>query len=686
MNRLGGETSPYLLQHKNNPVDWFPWGQEAFDEALRLDKPILLSIGYSSCHWCHVMAHESFENTETADLMNRLFVNIKVDREERPDVDNIYMNYVQLSTGSGGWPLTVFLTPRLVPFFGGTYFPPDDRYGRPGFGSLLARVSTAFSDHRSEIEAATDEVLSILENPEKLTLKNDGAASESAALNNTGTSLTAAGYQEKYQADFARFFSVLHGIYDSQYGGFGKAPKFPMPAYHLFLLGYYAASKNKSALRIVEHTLKEMACGGIYDQVGGGFHRYSTDRSWLIPHFEKMLYDNALLMRLYTDAFRTTKDRFYLDVACDIAEFVLREMTDTHSGGFYSSQDADSAGEEGKFYVYEFSELQTLLSEEELDYLKQHYGVSETGNFEGANILTRTGNSDAESWKFPDLLRQKLFNYRQQREKPGLDDKILTGWNALMMHSLSLLHAVTGKEEYLEAAVSNGLLLTEKLFDGTELYHTFKNGEVKVPGMLDDYAFLCEALITIYEVTAEEKWVSKAIAAADLMLEKFYDEEKNEFFFTPAGASDLIVRPVSFYDNVIPSGNSSALGVLLKLSLLTENMHYQNIAEKYISRYYEVIKENPLSYTYALTAIYFMVMGSTSVTAVNTGEDTRQDFRNWFFSDYHPFILIASKLRGTISTLPILEGRGTKDGTDAYYLCRNNECLQPVKNFTELKL
>jgi len=528
-NHLINETSPYLLQHAHNPVDWYPWGDEAFEKARRENKPVLLSVGYSACHWCHVMAHESFENDQIAELMNEHFVNIKVDREERPDLDQIYMNAVQMMTHHGGWPMTVFLTPEAVPFYGGTYFPPQDRYNMPGFPRVLLGVADAYRNQQDEIRET-----------------GKALVNELRRLSDSG------GSDHPIEPELldAAYAGIAKG-YDAINGGFGGAPKFP-PAMTLeFLLRTHARTGNGDALEMVSHTCTKMANGGMYDQLGGGFHRYATDARWLIPHFEKMLYDNALLSRLYLHYFQVGGDAFARGTAEGILDYVVREMTHP-DGGFYSTQDADSEGHEGKFFVWDIDGIRKTLGGRDAEIFASYYNITESGNFEGKNILNITRSLEevaaAQGIAESDLLaslkesKHKLFDLREQRVKPDRDEKILTAWNGLMMASFAEAGVILRRPDYTDAARRNAeFVLSNLRRDGT-LLRTWKDGVAKFNAYLEDYAFLVEGLVTLFETTGEFRWLKEALALTERMIEEFWDEDGGGFFFTGKSHEDLIVR------------------------------------------------------------------------------------------------------------------------------------------------
>src|ERR1700682_90144 len=564
-NRLINETSPYLLQHAHNPVDWYPWSEEAFAHARLEDKPLLLSIGYSACHWCHVMEHESFENEEIARLMNENFVSIKVDREERPDLDQIYMNAVQMMTQHGGWPMTVFLTPEGVPFYGGTYFPAEGRYNMSGFPRILLSVAQAYRDQPDEVKRTA---ASLLEELRRMSIGKESNELSSIDL------LDAA------QRNIAR-------DYDSANGGFGNAPKFP-PAMNLeFLLRAHQRTGDNNSLEIVANTCRKMAEGGIYDQLGGGFHRYSTDARWLVPHFEKMLYDNALLTRHYLHYYQVAREDLARRIVEETLDYVIREMT-SPLGGFYSTQDADSEGHEGRFFVWSVEELVETLGEKDAALFGAYYNVTRAGNFEGKNILnvTRSVDEVAKSEKVTverlqsalETGRQRLFEIREHRIKPDRDEKILTAWNGLMLASFAEAAAILNRDDYAEIAEVNARFLLDNLRRDGLLLRTYKDGSAKLNGYLEDYAFLIDGLLTLFETTGEVAWFDEAQQLSLTMIEEFWDDEDGGFFFTGKSHEELIVRSKDYFDNATPSGNSVAADVLLKLSVLTGNEDYRRRA------------------------------------------------------------------------------------------------------------
>lgn len=538
-NRLADETSPYLLQHKDNPVDWYPWGEEALKRAREEDKPVLLSVGYSSCHWCHVMERESFEDEATAGIMNEHFVNVKVDREERPDIDSIYMSALQAMTRSGGWPMTVFLTPDGAPFYAGTYFPPTPRQGMPSFQQLLVTLADAYENRRDEVLQSAERVREFLE------------ASTSGELPKSDLSVAI--------LDVAA--ETLKESTDRTNGGFGGAPKFPQAMNVEVLLRHHARTGDEDALAAAEVTLKKMADGGIRDHLGGGFARYAVDARWLVPHFEKMLYDNALLTKLYTEAFQITGDEKYLEVAETTADYVLRDLTN-EEGGFFSAEDADSEGVEGKFYVWDKAEIEAALTPEEAEAALAYWNVTERGNFEGKNILNvkrgrdevadSLGVSEAEFAARLESARGKLFAARERRVRPGLDDKALAAWNGMMLRSLALLAGVTGRADYLQAAQRNAAFLVERMKSGETLYRSYKGGEARVRGYLEDYAAVSDGLLALYEADGDLRWLRESLGLAETMNRRFWDAERGAFYDTPEDHERLVTRPRDFYDNATP--------------------------------------------------------------------------------------------------------------------------------------
>jgi len=669
-NHLIHETSPYLLQHAENPVDWYPWGEEAFDKARRENKPVLLSIGYSACHWCHVMAHESFENEEIARLMNENFVNIKVDREERPDLDQIYMNAVQIMTHHGGWPMTVFLTPDAVPFYGGTYFPPEDRYNMPGFPRVLIGVAEAYRDRHDDIRET------------------------GTSLVNEIKRISVAGRGD-YPIEPELLDAVYVGIvrsYDSINGGFGGAPKFP-PAMTLeFLLRTHARTGNQEALDMVSHTCRNMANGGMYDQLGGGFHRYSTDARWLIPHFEKMLYDNALLSRVYLHYFQVNGEPFARETVEGILDYVLREMTHA-DGGFYSTQDADSEGHEGKFFVWTMDEIRATLGEEDARVFAAYYNVTEAGNFECKNIpnvtrsvaevATELGISESELRASLDESKRKLFDLREQRIKPDRDEKVLTAWNGLMMASFAEAGVLLSRPDYTDAERKNASFVISNLYRDGALLRTWKDGVAKFNAYFEDYAFLIEVLVTLFETTGEFRWLTKALGLAEIMIAEFWDEDAGGFFFTGKSHESLIVRSKDYFDNATPSGNSVAALALLKLSLLSGKEQYRNLATAILREVGDSIRRYPSGFGYALSAADFLLSTPKEVAIIGSTPFDFQPLLAETWRRYLPNKVVAASFG--VDVIPLLENRTMINDLPTAYVCEHYTCKQPVTDVSALR-
>ncbi len=672
-NRLINETSPYLLQHAENPVDWYPWGSEALERAKLEDKPIFLSIGYSACHWCHVMAHEDFEDEEIAKFMNENFVNIKVDREERPDLDDIYQKVCQMLTGTGGWPLSVFLTPDQTPFFAGTYFPPLDRYGMPGFGSILRHLSDTYKNNKELIERQTKIVM-------------DGLAQ-------TTERLVRPAKLDKTILDEAAINLLQSG--DPVNGGFGPSPKFPNVSNLSFLLRYYDLSKISRFRDFVLLTLDKMASGGIYDHIGGGFHRYSTDSIWLVPHFEKMLYDNALIPLVYAEAFQLTGEKKYSDVVRQILDYVLREMTHPE-GGFYSTQDADSEGEEGKYYTWKKSEIIDALGTENGEVFCMHYGVTQGGNFEGHNILHISVPIEELARKLSrpaeDLLRivqegrAKLLQIREGRIKPGKDEKILTSWNGLMISAFAKGYRITGDNAYLEAARKAVNFIENKLANGQELKRTFKDEKPKLDGYLDDYAFYINALLDLFEVDSKVQYLSDAIKYADYMIEHFWDKKDGDFFFTSDRHEQLIVRTKNIYDLSVPSGSSIAALALIRLYHYSQNQDYIKKAEIILSRIATMAAENPFAFSQLLNAVFMYVRKPKEITLITDGQTVPIEL---FSRMFLPEGIIAVAHTNDITHLQrfaFFKGKEpVKDKPFTAYVCKDFTCSVPLHSIEDLK-
>jgi uncharacterized protein YyaL (SSP411 family) len=658
-NRLAGETSPYLLQHANNPVDWYPWGEEALTRARTEDKPILLSIGYSACHWCHVMAHECFENNEIARLMNDNFVNIKVDREERPDLDAVYMEAVQAITGSGGWPLTVFLTPKGKPFFGGTYFPPQDRYGVPGFPKVLMTVADAYQNRRSEIETAVRQIVTALT-----------ATTKSSVVKE---SLVADTVEQAYRG--------LRRGFDKDNGGFGRAPKFPQPMTIEFLLRYLHRSQDTGVLEMINLTLEKMAKGGIYDQLGGGFHRYATDSSWLVPHFEKMLYDNALLSRVYLHAYLVTGKQLFRSVAEETLDYVLREMTSTN-GGFYSAQDADSEGVEGKYYVWTLEEIINVLGEKDGRVISDYFGVTTQGNFDGQNILHVVRDLEPEASSTIKQAKASLLKRREQRIKPNRDEKILASWNGLMLASLAEAACILGRDDYLAAAVANGSFLLNSMISGGHLKHSYQDGQAKIDGYLDDYALVIDGLLALHQATFSGKFLKQALILGEAMAEQFWDEAAHTFYDTSDRHEDLFVRPRSVYDGALPSGPSAATLVLLKLAKLTEKEHFKQIAVKSLESMQESMRQHPLGFSNWLCALDFYLSTPKEIVIIGPRDDQATvELLQTLYSIWLPNKVVAAydpADPSPVSELKLFEDRQMIGNKPTVYVCEQYTCQTPV--------
>ncbi len=676
-NRLQHETSPYLLQHANNPVDWYPWGDEAFQRAHTENKPILLSVGYSACHWCHVMAHESFEQPVTANLMNELFVNIKVDREERPDVDDIYMQAVQALSGHGGWPMTVFLTPDGRPFYGGTYYPPEPRHGMPAFRQVLAGVAEAYQNRRDQIEDSANHLTEAL-NREFL-----GIGGEQSAL--TVDLLTQA-YQKIGQN------------FDEAHGGFGGAPKFPQPMNLEFMLRAHLRTGDPEPLEQVTFTLRQMARGGIYDQIGGGFHRYSVDSLWLVPHFEKMLYDNAQLSRVYLHAYQLTGDAFFKTIATEIYDYILREMT-THDGAFYSTTDADSEGEEGLFFIWSIAELQELLGED-APIAIEYWGVTARGNFEGQNILHIPNDDEVAAQRLTlsvdelraklAVIKDKLYAARIQRVHPGLDDKILTAWNGMMLASLAEAARVLDRSDYQTAAVKNAefILGNMKSLDG-RLLRTHKSGTTnqRIKATLEDYGCLIDGLLELYQTTFEERWFVESRALTDSALEHFAAQDGG-FFDTADDHETLIARPRNMQDNAVPSGNAMMAKNLIRLGAYTADDRYDEAARRTLALLTEAMRQYPQAFGESLSAVDMLVTGLAEVAFVGASSDSAtKSLLDVARKSYRPNIITALSPMDVPaeSNIPLLSYRTLRNNQPTVYVCRHFVCANPVTTPAELE-
>ena len=669
-NALIDETSPYLLQHAYNPVAWLPWGEAAFETAKTRDLPILLSVGYSACHWCHVMERESFENLEIAALMNKLFIPIKVDREERPDVDSIYMNAVQILSGAGGWPMTVFLTPEGKPFYGGTYYPPTDRYGRPGLTRVLISVSEAWNNKRSQLLDSANDLTNHLKNFENLKSAEQIETSDKTLSN-------------------------LERSFDPQYGGFGAAPKFPNPANLEWLLEHHSRTKHPKALEMLQTTLNKMAEGGIYDHLGGGFARYSTDERWLAPHFEKMLYDNAQLIKLYALSYQATQNIQYFLTAKESLEYLLREMQSVE-GGFYSAQDADSEGIEGKYFVWEESEIDAILGSSS-PIFKRAYGVLPQGNWEHKNILHQTATHQeleplmASGESIEELLENakgKLFYVREKRIKPSLDDKILCSWNGLTLEALAIAGRIMGGRapKYLQHAKNLAAFLLEKFAYSDQsghlrLWHSYKTGgNAKIHGMLEDYALLGLGMLELYQSTFETQYLETAQALSRSIF-AFFTDPQGGFFDTPSDGETLIVRPKSYFDSAMPSGNGATSLLLIKLARLTSNPALEETALTAILQMQEVMQRQPTGFGSLNRALEQHLAPHQEIAIV--GDLTRDDTKAMLKlvqSQYRPHTAIVA---GN-ANLPLLANRQSQE--PKVFICQNMACQKPISTLEELKV
>ncbi|MEE2943056.1 MAG: thioredoxin domain-containing protein [Verrucomicrobiota bacterium] len=670
-NRLANEASPYLHQHQHNPVDWYPWGEEAFSKARDEQKPILLSIGYSTCHWCHVMERESFEDEATARVMNEHFVNIKLDREERPDVDKIYMTFVQATTGGGGWPLNVWLTPDLKPFFGGTYFPPEAKFGKPSFTDVLKQIADAWKNQKAEILNSANDISQRI--------------GESIALKAKADIQLDPAWLDKAVSQFKT-------QYDPRFGGFGNAPKFPRPSLPLMLLRHAHRTGDQDAINMVLHTCDQMAAGGMYDQIGGGFARYAVDEKWLVPHFEKMLYDNAQLLHLYLDAHLVSGKQKHAKVAHDILRYILRDMRHK-DGGFYSAEDADSEGKEGKFYCWTEAELKSLLTPDEFILIKRRYGITTHGNFEdhsdpeplkGQNVLSIVDPTlnDNEASQL-ESATGKMFDVRAKRVRPHLDDKILSSWNGLMLGAIARAGVVLNEPEYLKAAQANLTFLQRELWDAETktLYHRWREGQRDDIQLLDAYAFLLDGVLHLYEATLESKHLQFAIDLAGTMKAKFYDDT-NGGFWQSVHTPNLIMKVKEDYDGAIPSGNSVAVLALLRLGKITDNKTFTELAEKTLLLFSDNMINGPNAVPHLLQALDFLVHEPRR--AVITGDPKSIGTLNLIaaaHAAYQPnkvVLGVVGPVESFAKTLP-------KEGNSSAYLCTGSACQPPTSNALKLQ-
>ncbi len=683
-NKLIKEKSPYLLQHAYNPVDWYPWGEEAFEKAKQEDKPIFLSIGYSTCHWCHVMEKESFEDEDVAALLNDAFVSIKVDREERPDIDGIYMSVCQMMTGGGGWPLTIIMTPDKKPFFSGTYFPKRKKFNRIGMMELIPRIKEVWLNKRDDINKSADEITNALKRSSNQDQKT-----------------------EIKKEIFDRAFESYKQRYDSTFGGFGNAPKFPSPHNLMFLLRYYYRTKSESALEMVTHTLTQMRLGGIYDHIGFGFARYSTDREWLVPHFEKMLYDQAMLCMAYTEAFQITQNKLFKHTANEILEYVLRDMTHPE-GGFYSAEDADSEGEEGKFYLWIIEEIREILQEDAELFIKL-FNVVVDGNFldeskgmmTGTNILhlkdTVENLQKSDSYRKIDLndfigrTRKLLFDERKKRIHPHKDDKILTDWNGLMISAFARASGVFDNDDYKLAAekAMNFILTKLKNKDG-KLVHRFRDGEAGLPAHLDDYVFIIQALLDLFELTFKPEYLKKAIHFQEILFAHFLDKHNGGFFFTSDDSEELITRQKDLYDGAYPSGNSVMLSNLIRLSKFTANSNYDSASERMIECFSGQVNNYPSIFSQFLIGLDFILNKSYEI--VVAGDEKSEGTMNAVKRIRKIFLpnkifIHNNQVDELMELIPYLSVKKSLNNKMTIYVCENYVCNLPVSSINEaLKL
>lgn len=639
-NRLKYESSPYLLQHSENPVDWYPWNEEAFLRAKEEDKPVFLSIGYSTCHWCHVMEHESFENEEIANILNQYFISVKVDREERPDIDSVYMSVCQAYTGGGGWPMSIFMTPKQKPFFAGTYFPPLSRHGMPGFPELLLAIAEKWEKHREELLQSADVVLTHIR---------------------SGRREAARRIRENLPDTAVRQFTQS---FDRRYGGFGQAPKFPTPHNLLFLTLYGKLKKDAAVFDMVELTLKQMRRGGIFDHIGYGFSRYSTDAYYLVPHFEKMLYDNALLILAYSAAYKASGEKMYLDTAEKTAEYILREMTGSE-GEFYSAQDADSEGEEGKYYVFGYGEVCQVLGKEAGRRFCDCFGMTEQGNFEGKNIPNLlNGNVFPEKWESE---RLAMYDYRRRRGKLHLDDKILTVWNALMICAMSVLYRATGKEMYLSAAERACQFIEDYLLEDNILYVSCRNKKRGVKGFLDDYAGFGAAMLCLYEATAKTSYLKRAEQMYLFARRQFADEKNGGYFLYGAENKTLIIKPKESYDGALPSGNSLMAYFLVRLSQITGEEEIRQAAEDQLAFLSGEAADYPAGHSIFLLALLMYQNPPEKITVVLAEKEQKKD------------VFVKIPLYAEVKILDReQDGYRRIHGRTTYYVCKNHTCFPPT--------
>ncbi len=683
-NHLINEKSPYLIQHATNPVDWYPWGEEAFNKAKDENKPVFLSIGYSTCHWCHVMAHESFEDTEIGRLMNEVFVSIKVDREERPDLDNIYMTVCQIMTGTGGWPLTIVMTPDKKPFFAGTYFPKISMYGRVGLKDLILNIRDIWNERPGEVLDSADQITGALQKISKISAGDE--------LNKNVLDST---------------YELLSNNFNEVNGGFGSAPQFPTAHNLLFLLRYWKRTKNERALNMVCETLDSMRNGGIYDQIGFGFHRYSVDQEWLVPHFEKMLYDQATIAMTCIETFQATGDKKYKNTAQEIFEYVLRDMQ-SPDGGFYSAEDADSEGMEGKFYVWKKDEIYEVLGEEDAKFASKIFSVTSEGNFNeeatgkktGFNILHLEnslheiaeilGIKEEDTAKKIEKIRETLFDAREKRVHPHKDDKILTDWNGLMISALSKADQVFDDEKYLKAAINSADFILDNLYENKRLLHRFRDGEAAITANLDDYAFFISGLLDLYEASFNPKYLKFAIYLNNTLLNHFWDSKSGGFYFTPDNGEDVLVRKKEIYDSAIPSGNSMQMLNLLRLSKITENEELHRKVVEIEKAFSNDVVRTPTAHTMLMVAVDFKLGPSYGVVIAGDPdkEDTKiilKSVRNKYIPNktvtLRPPDEEASQI---IELINSIEFKRQKNNKTTVYICFDGTCKAPITDLNDV--
>lgn len=675
VNRLAESSSPYLLQHKNNPVDWYPWGDEAFQKAAELDIPIFLSIGYSTCHWCHVMAHESFEDEQVAQLLNENFISIKVDREELPEIDHVYMSVCQAMTGHGGWPLTIIMTPDKEPFFAGTYFPKNGRLGRPGMMELLPSIADAWKNRRAELVQSAEKINEYL------------VKSNTKEL---GTPLSKAILKETY--------SQFVNRYDKNHGGFGTQPKFPSPHNLVYLLRYHHMTDDKTALKMVEKTLQEMRLGGIFDHVGYGFHRYATDKEWIVPHFEKMLYDQAMLVMAYTEAFQITGKPEYKKTAEEILTYVQRDMTDA-KGGFYSAEDADSEGEEGLFYIWSIQELQSIIGEKDTQFIQNIFNLTPEGNFKdeasgqstGKNIFhLKTSISNSKDLKQFSQIREKIFHVREKRIHPLKDDKILTDWNGLMIAAMAKAGVAFQDNVLIESAEKSAKFIFNNLMDKNgRLQKRYRKGKSGLDAHLDDYAFFVWGLLELYEATFKIEYLKNAIQLSDIMVSEFWNESSGGFYLGSDQTEKLIVRAMTGYDGAIPSGNSIAAMNLLKLTRITGEIKWAEMADKIFKVFSNEINRVPSGYTSMVTAFLFEYDHPKEIVVVGSGSDpATQDALTRMKSEYIPGKILLFKDTDQLSPSlsPLAKWTATQEMIGdkvTFYVCQDFACKIPTTDIKE---